>query len=100
MIDKHTPGPWHATPAGHIASANHGFVPLLTPFRAGVHKDRFGNPTPEVLANARLIAAAPELLKALENLTRRAGQFPCTLGLGSPEVIKAADAIKDAKGDA
>ena len=65
--------------------------------------------TPEELAHligdctyeeAKVMLAAPELLKALENLTRRAGQFPSTLGLGSPEVIKADAAIKAAKGDA
>lgn len=92
-----TPGPWHATPAGHIASANHGFVPLLTPFTEDAHKDKFGNPTPGALANAYLAAAAPELLEALEELT------PSDWSLNDPMSLKygrARDAIKAAKGDA
>jgi len=61
---KHTPGPWkidfghpRGNPCG-ISTKNDGR--LVTRF--GV----FARPsTPEALANARLIAAAPELLKAL-----------------------------------
>ena len=93
MTDKHTPGPWKViTLDGHTyinPDRDSGEYALIARIQQN------GNQ-----ANARLIAAAPELLKALENLTRRAGQFPCTLGLGSPEVVKAYAAIKAAKGDA
>lgn len=66
---SHTPGPWTADPTtGYIASKSHGYVPLVTPFREGVHKDKHGGATPEALANAHLIAAAPELLGACQRL--------------------------------
>ena len=100
MADKHTPGPWHATPAGHIGSENLGFVPLLTPFREGAHKDKFGNPTPEALANARLIAAAPELLEALKGL-RDYHHSPAMKSPRLMQLLHETDtAIKAAKGDA
>lgn len=63
----HTPGPWRVTADGYIAGQ--GFVPIRTPYRENAFKDgpaRSGHPEAEVQANARLIAAAPELLEALE----------------------------------
>jgi hypothetical protein len=64
VSDKHTPGPWKAercsdvleigaeTPAGHLSVAwIHGFNP--------------GEDVAAVWADARLLAAAPELLEAL-----------------------------------
>jgi len=62
---KHTPGPWevtHGLNEGYIASESQGFVPIRTPFREGVHKHN----DPEVIANAHLIAASPDLLAAAE----------------------------------
>ena len=56
----HTPGPWRATHDGYISSDN-GYVPMVTPFREDAHRDRHRNPTPEAMANARLIASAPDL---------------------------------------
>ena len=62
---KHTPGPWkidfgypRGLPGG-ISTMNGG--------RPVTRFNTFARPTsPEALANARLIAAAPELLEALE----------------------------------
>ena len=54
MTKQHTPGPWHVEPAPnrvHFAVRNDG-VHVVTGWREGA-------------ANARLIAAAPELLAAL-----------------------------------
>ena len=56
----HTPGPWYTSP-------QQGYVRY-----EGVHgpnicgMDEFGGPAEEAFANARLIAAAPEMLQALE----------------------------------
>lgn len=67
---KHTPGPWtvHTKVKGlngiGIHSANGGYVYVAT-----VH-DGFGNGTPPSEANARLIAAAPEVLSALQSAHR------------------------------
>lgn len=52
-----------------------------------------GNEPDEVNANAKLIAAAPELLEALEGLMRKFGDFendPNSRGIGwNPEMIEA-----------
>lgn len=54
----HTPGPWTLTNSGDIAfSASAGFAPST-----------WGNRSPLSEADARLIAAAPELLDALKTL--------------------------------
>ena len=55
MTKQHTPGPWHVEPAPnrvHFAVRNDG-VHVVTGWREGA-------------ANARLIAAAPDLLAALK----------------------------------
>jgi len=68
MTTKHTEGPWAATLLNNMASKYWWSVSSL---------DGLGNTicnTPnnnsEAEANARLIAAAPELLEALEELLR------------------------------
>ena len=55
--------------------------------------DKFGNPTPEALANACLSAAAPEMLEALER-TVEWGYLPKE----TERLARAA--IQAAKGDA
>lgn len=74
MNCKHTPGPWHVAPgingARYVASDGYGYIPIRTPFRADAFtpgSDNRSDHTDEELdANARLIAAAPALLSALQ----------------------------------
>ena len=72
--EKHTPGPWHAD-----ISRSYGFPSSLTP-NIPINPVVMGSPVnrslakvprlyPEAEANARLIAAAPDLLDALKALT-------------------------------
>ena len=76
MSAAHTPGPWRFNTI-LTASENHrgwnivcdhkfngGFVGTVSP----KIKEERGNASAEGLANARLIAAAPELLEALQGL--------------------------------
>lgn len=56
---KHTPGPWRFNAHGAIFGP--GGEPIQT---CGEYAIRFGEGTEEAFANARLIAAAPDLLKA------------------------------------
>lgn len=74
MSAKHTPGPWDY----FVGNANgRGLIRVETAASAataGVHVAslaRGGNSE----ANARLIAAAPELLEALENMVGTGAQF-------------------------
>ena len=65
MDAKHTPGPWTVTPTltGTLSINKTENVPIATVGGAGWH---LGKETAE--ANARLIAAAPDLLAALEEI--------------------------------
>jgi len=67
-MSKHTPGPWSlwtGRPYGE-----HG---TITDDRLGRHLAVMSGGAPETAANARLIAAAPELLEALKQIAYRTG---------------------------
>ena len=94
---KHTPGPWE----------RHGNI-LVSPkascvvVRLPAQTDRVGDESPEQIdrwdADARLIAAAPDLLSALEALTMYDAALP--YGLGIDHLIDDAEAaIAKAKGE-
>lgn len=76
---KHTEGPWIAAPyssvvGAPVVSASGRPVARVTYFNLG---DGFENHDNESAANARLIAAAPELLEALRDcLNRFVEAFP------------------------
>lgn len=96
---KHSPGPWEAT-KGHIGSKIADFVRTDKKFYDGMHihngEKVFGISTPESEANARLIAAAPEMLETLIKLYKGDDMFKGTLqnliekatGLPIEEIIK------------
>ncbi len=67
METKHTPGPWayHNTPTPFIHVAAGG-LPICQIYTSTAHGQSMG----EQFANARLIAAAPELLEALQAVLR------------------------------
>ena len=70
MMSKHTPGPWHfrVDPIHQgqyfIRVQSYGFAPLAT-----VRGDKRST-LKDSEANARLIAAAPDLLKALKAIVK------------------------------
>lgn len=68
MNTKHTPGPWNLTPIeNRIVSGN----TVIARIYAHTDKGQPSNVAPfteEDAANAKLIAAAPELLEALQEL--------------------------------
>ena len=71
-MSKHTPGPWVASPVynfsdslvGYIRTQKEGGGELIAQTRGWVKNSTHD----EVTANARLIAAAPKMLKALKSL--------------------------------
>ena len=83
-MSKHTPGPWilfqdqsvrhyAGIEAGKLSIVSIGYPDELNPIDdSGVH----GNTEDEALANAYLIAAAPDLLEALENLENDDNSIP------------------------
>jgi 2-oxo-4-hydroxy-4-carboxy--5-ureidoimidazoline (OHCU) decarboxylase len=70
---KHTPGPWSAMVIGRN-NMDRGTVMVATTYRDGMAIDCFnsGSTFAESAANAHLIAAAPELLEALQRLLNEA----------------------------
>lgn len=67
MSTEHTPGPWHVTAdyCGALAVNDHLQFPSEFPVAL------IGGPLADKRANARLIAAAPDLLAALERVENR-----------------------------
>lgn len=68
-MSKHTPGPWEMSDGGYILpnhkaidAPSHGALALV------VWKMEDDERSPKCEANARLIAAAPDLLEALQKL--------------------------------
>lgn len=57
-MSKHTPGPWTQY-EGEVRAAGHGLI----------SRSYYGSPDGPGAANARLIAAAPDLLEALQKLS-------------------------------
>ncbi|HEX3941609.1 MAG TPA: hypothetical protein VHX11_09025 [Acidobacteriaceae bacterium] len=87
---KHTPGPWSRYNEERcsnifLESHCHGSVCKIA---NNLHAE----------ANARLIAAAPELLEALERLIARAGEN-LRGGMMWSEITQAKAAIRKAKGE-
>ncbi|MFY2819696.1 hypothetical protein ACOTI2_08230 [Achromobacter xylosoxidans] len=106
MTTKHTPGPWEAQPPrlGAAITIYAGDTPIATtasntsPLTMEMHRRG------EIKANARLIAAAPELLEALESCVIWNGKrgpdddlLPIDRQPG--EIAKAMRAIAKAKGE-
>lgn len=82
-----TPGPWKAsaTSWSSIVDQSHRSIAGVTYFNLGEHFDRHDQ---ECRANARLIAAAPDLLKALEDCRTLICGYAITKAEEYPEVLK------------
>lgn len=87
---KHTPGPWFVNGPWHIQSDTKLAVPSIV---GNVLQPRNGD-IQEREANANLIAAAPELLEALENILIYLGDWDTD----DEECVAARAAIAKAKG--
>lgn len=96
-MSKHTPGPWNCMRAS--AAGREIITSEVSPVDVCV-LSHFNKSAAEIDANARLIAAAPDLLEALENLL-------CLYKMGKPNhfgdnlqpVIDAKAAIAKATGE-
>ena len=84
----HTPSPWT------IGDYTNGCIGVFSEGLAICRVHTF-TPPEEKLANARLIAAAPDLLEALQDITRicEAVRFPVGLGKGQLARIEKARAV-------
>jgi hypothetical protein len=91
---KHTPGPWEVTEHGHIIDGNPWYS--INKGAIDIAYERWSlNDEPTRRANARLIAAAPELLRLLN----QAGlHLDCCKGQDYPLAAEIAAAIAKAEG--
>lgn len=96
METKHTPGPWYPTydsfEGRHwVSQQPQGGTFWIAEILSGCMGD-------ETDANARLIAAAPELLNALQDAMRWFGALEDWRGVGDPNIEMYRAAIKEATG--
>lgn len=108
MKTKYTPGPWHLNMFIVCANVSSGTVSIETPI-ADVCNTGAERWRDEEVANARLIAAAPELLEALQLIIGMAedgyklhiknGSHQEFLSEDRDALIKANQVIKKAKGE-
>jgi hypothetical protein len=102
MKAKHTPGPWSAfispnqkTIAIDIGATPKGLRPNIVDWMGF---DGNGIPLNQNVANARLIASAPELLEALKALVKMHSNYFGIDGAWDEEFNKANKAIAKAEG--
>lgn len=99
-MTKHTPGPWYADPGKRVT----GFAvthdgepnPLAIALRKPANSYSKGISDIKAMANARLIAAAPDLLEALESFPG----FLCGTESGDAWIEQMRAAIAKARGEA
>ena len=103
-MSKHTPGPWHADPGRRVTgfAVTHDGEP--NPIAIALRKPRSshtnGITDSTALANARLIAAAPDLLVALEACEELLSAMPTLGGIAGLAVVEnARAAIAKARGE-
>ena len=108
-MSKHTPGPWVVLPEecdrpyirirGTVLGGRYKIANVLTPCYEGVHERE----AEETRANARLIAAAPEMLEALQAIADEADgtgkPYSCDSYLPRHFIEKARAAIAKATGE-
>lgn len=90
----HSQGPWEATGWNNLTvntAAGNTIVAI-----AGGDGNNMGVPKEEMQANARLIAASPEMLEALELML---GTFEYPSNTSNPAVVAAKAAVSKAKGE-
>lgn len=97
-MSKHTPGPWSLFDDGsEVHDRIVGPVVGVKGMTATVARAAFGiRPNQEVAANARLIAAAPDLLAACESVIDGLASMGCDWGDEQHAIVSAA--IRKAKG--
>ena len=102
MTTQHTPGPWWVDQGvdgldlpGHVTINAKNKLALAQVVWVMEDDAAEGKPSPEREANARLIAAAPDLLEALENTLKFLVSETCE----HPAAVSARAAIAKAKGE-
>lgn len=69
-MSKHTPGPWYPV-GGWVEVEDDDIADICTCHPADFGQGHLERSDKEIMANARLIAAAPDMLKVLKYLVRR-----------------------------
>lgn len=106
---KHTSGPWEMEESEDLCWVENGALQVCELVAGKSCATEKHLPREEKIANAHLIAAAPELLEALENCSRELGKHIVAHNLIGDNIIdnpadfqtvgEAEDVIKKAKGE-
>lgn len=96
MKAQHTPGPWYSSSDGSEIFDQTEHAPVA--FINGANQDSQFRTGPQVMANARLISAAPDLLEALQRSLNWLSSYPGGNANGVYEQARAA--VAKAMGEA
>lgn len=92
---KGTPGPWEVEDNGHFYDINAGRGTVGNVCSSASWYDNDMHRGPVAIANAQLIAAAPELLEALQNMVEA---YQHEASIDNPALLSARAAIAKALG--
>jgi len=99
-MSKHTPGPWRFNGDEVVQYINGSLGDPTVCSLVGVGGDSYAEDEDEFMANAHLIAAAPDMLYALEDLLATVAAHDGPKSIDELGVIgRAMTAIKKAKGE-
>lgn len=98
-MNKHTPGPWSIRPIGGYPIIQSETGTLVAKTDCSLNSGNFVAGIDVSRANARLIASAPELLEALENIFPHAAVRIQGTTDGEPILEQARAAIRKARGE-
>lgn len=101
-MNKHTPGPWKIKKkfcAYRFFALHNYLIPVEHPNGGYIAYASANKFDANSRANARLIAAAPDMLKALERVYEYNKHFVCAEGLESELLEVIEKAIRKAKGE-
>lgn len=98
MKISHTPGPWIDDKTGKVSDAHYCTIAHCQSYGASIIPSGYVAPWHRYLANARLIACAPDLLTQLAEMTDLAERY----GVGKDcdgNILAARELIARAKGE-
>lgn len=98
-MNKHTPGPWHRSYGNYVYQGSHWLTDRKRLIAIAEPSTRTQEDWDQVFANARLIAAAPDLLEVLSEIVDEGRAYERKSSNKITWLEKAEEIIKKARGE-